>query len=578
MAQDSPNLELPYIQPSQAQKHVTHNEAIRRLDALVHLAVLSATRANPLPAPQNGHRFILPAAPKGVWANRAQHLAVFEENTWVFIMPKAGWVAWVADTGKSIVFDGTSWTRLSLDLQNLDHLGIKTTADANHPLAVAATATLLTHNGTGGHQLKLNKATSTDRAALLFQTNKSTRAEIGTTAADHLAVKIRSDGGNFRTALQVEPESGRLSFPAGVHLPDFGISPLVNTAYIEALGTDLVPNGTGALGNTYGFSEKLTRDPATTPDLPAAFFYSGYRPGSWLPLSKPIPVDPNLTYTLASYVRQEKLQGDWSTYKNAERQAHSMGLLCLDADRKPISGLHSARYYHAGIDSLTTLAAPLAPGDKVVYLRNAQGWNERDNAYYNRGMIIFGYRSSEGRHHSYYSRIVQHALFEHRQVDKSNHRVTLSVPLPERLGNPYAESKVWPAGTAIANTANPGPEQRSFYAHFVPPATEQWYRTENHIGGVDHSGQNQTHNFPPGTIYIRVIWRPNESNVSGGRTLYPDTGAHHRVWCAGLSIKPNSLAIQSRNDKGAVALRVPAPNADNNALVLAAATFRFHPV
>ena len=106
-------------------------------------------------------------------------------------------------------------------------------------------------------------------------------------------------------------------------------------------------------------------------------------------------------------MRQEKLQGDWSAYKNAERQAHSMGLLCLDADRKPISGLHSARYYHAGIDSLTTLAAPLAPGDKVVYLRNAQGWNERDNAYYNRGLIIFGYRSSEGRHHSYYSRIVR---------------------------------------------------------------------------------------------------------------------------------------------------------------------------
>lgn len=29
----SPNLQLPYIMPSQAQKHVTHNEALRTLDA-----------------------------------------------------------------------------------------------------------------------------------------------------------------------------------------------------------------------------------------------------------------------------------------------------------------------------------------------------------------------------------------------------------------------------------------------------------------------------------------------------------------------------------------------------------------
>lgn len=29
------NLKLPYIAPSHSQKHVTHNEAIRALDALV---------------------------------------------------------------------------------------------------------------------------------------------------------------------------------------------------------------------------------------------------------------------------------------------------------------------------------------------------------------------------------------------------------------------------------------------------------------------------------------------------------------------------------------------------------------
>ena len=33
---DSLNLNLPYVEAAQAQKHVTVNEALSRLDALVH--------------------------------------------------------------------------------------------------------------------------------------------------------------------------------------------------------------------------------------------------------------------------------------------------------------------------------------------------------------------------------------------------------------------------------------------------------------------------------------------------------------------------------------------------------------
>ena len=41
MSETSPRLDLPYIQPSQAQKHVTHNESLQRLDALVQMTVLA---------------------------------------------------------------------------------------------------------------------------------------------------------------------------------------------------------------------------------------------------------------------------------------------------------------------------------------------------------------------------------------------------------------------------------------------------------------------------------------------------------------------------------------------------------
>src|SRR5690606_18434255 len=55
----TPNLKLPYIAPAQAQKHVTHNEAIRALDALVHIAVEDRDLPEPPADPADGARYIV---------------------------------------------------------------------------------------------------------------------------------------------------------------------------------------------------------------------------------------------------------------------------------------------------------------------------------------------------------------------------------------------------------------------------------------------------------------------------------------------------------------------------------------
>ena len=57
--EQSANLLLPYIMPSQAQKHVTHNEAIRRLDALVQLGVLDRDLHTPPVLPVDGDRYLV---------------------------------------------------------------------------------------------------------------------------------------------------------------------------------------------------------------------------------------------------------------------------------------------------------------------------------------------------------------------------------------------------------------------------------------------------------------------------------------------------------------------------------------
>ncbi len=57
----TPNLKLPYILPSQAQKHVTHNEALRLLDAVVHLSVRSRSRTDAPETPAGGDRYLVAA-------------------------------------------------------------------------------------------------------------------------------------------------------------------------------------------------------------------------------------------------------------------------------------------------------------------------------------------------------------------------------------------------------------------------------------------------------------------------------------------------------------------------------------
>ena len=203
MSDTSPILSLPYIQPSQAQKHVTHNEAIRILDLLVQLVVADADRTEAPATPATGDRHIVALGASGSWAGRDGQIAVWDTTGWLFYEPLSGWRADVLTTGSALRFDGAAWADTGPDFQNLDLLGVATTADSDNRLAVASTATLLSHAG-AGHQLKINKAASPDTASLLFQTGFSGRAEMGTAGDDSFSIKTSADGSTWNDALRID--------------------------------------------------------------------------------------------------------------------------------------------------------------------------------------------------------------------------------------------------------------------------------------------------------------------------------------------------------------------------------------
>ena len=228
MPELSPTLSLPYLQPAQAQKHVTHNEALRILDAVTQLGVITAAWPTPPSLPSDGDRYLVAGPATGLWTGQENTIAVWAENAWTFYAPRTGWHVDVDVSGQTLRFDGTNWVAPTLpDLQNLTSVGINTTADATNKLAVSAEATLLNNAG-AGHQLKLNKAAPSDTASLLFQTSFSGRAEMGTAGSDGFSIKVSPDGSAFETALSVDEVSGATTakkrfFMAGIAANQTGV-------------------------------------------------------------------------------------------------------------------------------------------------------------------------------------------------------------------------------------------------------------------------------------------------------------------------------------------------------------------
>ncbi|WP_438991559.1 DUF2793 domain-containing protein [Lentibacter sp.] len=216
MSDTSHVLSLPLIQPSQAQKHITHNEALQILDAVVQLVVIASDQATPPQTPQTGDRYIVAPSGSGAWAGHEGDIAVYTGTNWIFITPLPGWSAQVLNPKGTALFDETQgWQNVTPTLETTPQLGINATADLTNRLSLSAPASLLNHEG-AGHQLKVNKATASDTASLLFQNDFSGRAEMGLAGNDDFSVKVSPDGATWRNALQVDAQTARMIAPEGL--------------------------------------------------------------------------------------------------------------------------------------------------------------------------------------------------------------------------------------------------------------------------------------------------------------------------------------------------------------------------
>jgi hypothetical protein len=105
---NTPRLGLPYILSSQAQKEITHNEALNGLDTLAQISVISMGTATPPGSPTDGDCYIVAASPTGDWTGQAGKVAAYYSG-WQFYAPKEGWQAWLQDVDRMVVHSGGNW-------------------------------------------------------------------------------------------------------------------------------------------------------------------------------------------------------------------------------------------------------------------------------------------------------------------------------------------------------------------------------------------------------------------------------------------------------------------------------------
>lgn len=105
----TPRFAFPLLAVAQAQKEVTHNEALTLLDALIHAAVEAGPLAAPPASPADGQCWIVGGAATGGWAGHDHAIAVWTSGGWRFAAPREGMLVMRLTDGARLWFEGGAW-------------------------------------------------------------------------------------------------------------------------------------------------------------------------------------------------------------------------------------------------------------------------------------------------------------------------------------------------------------------------------------------------------------------------------------------------------------------------------------
>ncbi len=137
---DTAKLGLPLVAAAQAQKHVTVNESLTRLDALVQLDLTTIGATVPPASPADGEAHAVGVGATGAWTGEDGRVAVFANGGWVFLTPRSGWQGWSG--GARVQFDGVDWVAGAGALSDNGAGFVQRTVEVDHAVSAGGTSVL----------------------------------------------------------------------------------------------------------------------------------------------------------------------------------------------------------------------------------------------------------------------------------------------------------------------------------------------------------------------------------------------------------------------------------------------------
>jgi hypothetical protein len=221
----SNTLKLPFLQASQADKHVSVNEALALLDVLVGQSVIASLANPPTLSPSEGDCYLIAPTATGAWQGKGNQLAVWRTGDWWFLPPQRGWQVRDQSKGDAArVFNGLAWVAPSTSSGTMDQIeqfGLASSPTSTTPFSALLneaswTARSTTQAGNGDLRIYARKQATSNVVSSVFQNGFSGRAEVGLCGDDAYSIKVSPDGSTWQTAVRIDPANFKVSFPTGL--------------------------------------------------------------------------------------------------------------------------------------------------------------------------------------------------------------------------------------------------------------------------------------------------------------------------------------------------------------------------
>lgn len=134
----TPRNQLPLLSAGQAQKEITHNEALIVIDALLQGCIANAPSNNPPISPELGLSYLCGASPTEAWLGHAGAMACWTAGGWRFVSPSEGMQIGDRTSGAMWRYEGGQWTLGVLKGAQVQLGGLKVLGSQQPAIAAAS--------------------------------------------------------------------------------------------------------------------------------------------------------------------------------------------------------------------------------------------------------------------------------------------------------------------------------------------------------------------------------------------------------------------------------------------------------